>query len=362
VSISQQVAFAGRGGDARLEPNENSNIFERAGSRTMDKTPVVDCLQFANWSEDIFREMRAGAVHAVHATITYHGTFREMVREIEAWNGWFEALPELIFAGRTGDDVRRAVAEDRTAIFFGCQNPSPLEDDIGLVEICHALGVRFMQLTYNNQSLCGSGWYEPRDGGITNFGREVIREMNRIGIAIDMSHAGERTTLEAIELSQRPVAVTHANPRFWRDELRNVSDDVIAALAQSGGMLGFSLYPHHLKGGSACSRREFCEMIAQVADRHGAAMLGIGSDLCQQRPDSAVQWMRDGRWRKALPGGHEGGKAKFPEPLEWFSSNKDFPGIAAGLHEVGFSNAEVAGIMGGNWQRFFDDAFGSATQ
>ena len=327
----------------------------------MTRTPVIDCLQFANWSEEVFREMRAGGVHAVHATILYHGAFREMVREIEAFNAWFEALPDLIFHGRTGDDVRRAMAEDKTSIFFGIQNPQPLEDDLGLVEIFATLGLRFMQLTYNTQSLRGSGWQEPRDGGITNFGREVIAEMNRVGIMIDMSHAGERTTLEAIELSARPLAVTHANPRFWCDEKRNVSNDVIKALADSGGMLGFSLYPHHLKGGSACSLAAFCEMAARVAERHGAHMLGIGSDLCQNRSDFWVQWMRDGRWRKVPPTTSEAAKAKFPEPTSWFSSNRDFPGIAQGLREVGFSEDDVGGIMGGNWLRFFDESFTRST-
>ena len=324
-------------------------------------TPVIDCLQFADLSETIFREMREGGVHAVHTTIAYHETFREMVRNIEVWNKWFEALPQLIFPGRTADDVDRAVAEGRTAIFFGCQNPSPIEDDIGLVEICHALGVRFLQLTYNNQSLCGSGWYEPRDNGITSFGREVIREMNRLGMVIDMSHAGERTTLEAIEISDRPVAVTHANPRFWRDEKRNVSNEVIQALEQTGGMLGFSLYPHHLRGGSECTLAEFCTMVAKVADRHGAAMLGIGSDLCQGRPDSAVQWMRDGRWRKLSPV-DPSPKATFPSSTDWFSSNKDFPKIAEGLRNIGLSADDVAGIMGGNWRRFFESAFEPGAQ
>ena len=327
----------------------------------MTRTPVIDCLQFANWSEEVFREMRAGGVHAVHATILYHGTFREMVREIEAFNAWFATLPDLIFHGRTGDDVRRAMAEDKTAIFFGIQNPQPLEDDLGLVEIFEMLGLRFMQLTYNNQSLLGSGWQEPRDGGITIFGREVIRELNRVGIIIDMSHAGERTTLEAIELSARPLAVSHANPRFWREEKRNVSEDVIKALADSGGMLGFSLYPHHLKGGSACLLAEFCEMAARVAERHGAQMLGIGSDLCQNRTDFWVQWMRDGRWRKVSPTAPEASKATFPEPTSWFSSNKDFPGIAQGLRDVGFSEDDVGGIMGGNWLRFFDQSFSRST-
>jgi len=324
------------------------------------KTPVIDCLQYANWSERIFREMRQGGVHAVHATIAYHEDFRDVVRNIEEWNGWFQAFPDLVFPGRSGDDVCRAMTEDRTAIFFGFQNPAPLEGDIGLVEICHALGVRFMQLTYNNQSSCGAGWFEPNDSGITNFGREVIHEMNRLGMIIDMSHAGERTTLEAIETSARPISVTHANPRFWRDEKRNVSDAVIAALAENGGMLGFSLYPHHLKGGSDCTLREFCEMAAKVAERHSPTMLGIGSDLCQGRPDSVVQWMRDGAWRKQLPGGDESATAKFPTPTSWFSSNKDFTGIAIGLREVGFSQEEVAGIMGGNWHRFYDHALQGA--
>ena len=323
----------------------------------MEKFPVVDCLQYANWSEEIFKEMRAGGVHGVHATIAYHETFREMVDNIVAWNGWFQACPDLIFMGRTGEDIRRAIKQDRTAIFFGCQNPAPIEADVGMVEVCHALGIRFMQLTYNMQSLTGSGWAEPRDGGITSFGREVIAEMNRVGMAIDMSHAGERTTLEAIEASGRPITVTHANPRFWRDEKRNVSDDIIKSLADSGGMLGFSLYPHHLKGGSACTLQDFCEMAARVAERHGADMLGIGSDLCQNRTDFWVQWMRDGRWRKVSPLADESAKAKFPEPTSWFASNKDFPGIAQGLHDVGFSKDDVDGIMGGNWLRFFDQTF-----
>ena len=108
---------------------------------------VIDGLQYCNWSERIFREMQAGGVCAVHATICYHENFRETVANIEAWNRWFERFAELIRHGKTADDVRRAHAEGRTAIVFGFQNCSPIEDDIGLVEVCHALGARFMQLS-----------------------------------------------------------------------------------------------------------------------------------------------------------------------------------------------------------------------
>jgi membrane dipeptidase len=121
------------------------------------KTPLIDNLQYCNWSRSIFEQMREGGVDAVHVTIVYHESFREMVLQLEAWNRWFETCGDLIMRGTTAQDVTRAMETGRTAIFFGFQNPSPIEDDIGLIEICHQLGVRFMQLTYNNQSLLATG-------------------------------------------------------------------------------------------------------------------------------------------------------------------------------------------------------------
>src|SRR5438477_1596931 len=171
---------------------------------------IIDCLQYCNWSEAIFRDMRGGGVTAIHATLCYHESFRETAANIASWNRHFERFPELIFQARTGADVHRAASEGRTAIFFGAQNPSCIEDDIGLVEILHTLGLRFMQLTYSNQSLLATGCYESEDSGLTRMGREVVREMNRLGLAIDMSHSAERSTLDAIGRSARPIAITHA--------------------------------------------------------------------------------------------------------------------------------------------------------
>jgi membrane dipeptidase len=191
--------------------------------------------------------------------------------------------------------------EGRTAIVFGAQTPAPIEDDIGLVEILHTLGLRFMQLSYNNQSLLATGCYEAEDPGLTRMGREVIAEMNRVGLVVDMSHSAERSTLEAIEVSQRPIAITHANPAVLAPGASATSPTPCCrALAETGGMLGFSLYPHHLKGGSRLHAAEFCEMIARTAEMMGVERLGIGSDLCQDQPDSVVEWMRVGRWTKRI--------------------------------------------------------------
>lgn len=324
-------------------------------------TPLIDGLQYACWSERIFRQMRAGGVDAVHVTITYHETFRETVLNIERWNRWFERYPELIFHGRSAADIERAAATGRTAIFFGSQNPSCIEDDIGLVEILHSLGLRFMQLTYNNQSLLATGCYEAEDAGLTRMGRAVVAEMNRVGLVVDMSHSSERSTLEAIEASTRPIAITHANPAGWHPARRNKSETVLRQLAESGGMLGFSVYPHHLRGGSSCSLPDFAEMVARTADLMGIEHLGIGTDLCQDQSDAVVEWMRSGRWTKSVDYG-EGSAEKpgFPAMPEWFSDNRDFSRIASGLRDVGMSEAEVTAVMGGNWLRFFKTSFGSA--
>ena len=135
---------------------------------------VIDGLQYANWSEKIFKQMCEGNVDAVHVTITYHENFRETVLQIEKWNQFFEEFPDLIFQGKTAEDLKLARETGRTAIFFGSQNPSCIEDDIGLVEILHTLGLRFMQLTYNNQSLLATGCYEADDTVLTRMGREVV--------------------------------------------------------------------------------------------------------------------------------------------------------------------------------------------
>lgn len=296
---------------------------------------------------------------AVHVTIAYHENFRETVLNIEKWNRWFEKYPDLIVHAKTGEDVRRAQTAGRTAIIFGFQNPSPIEDDIGLVEILHTLGARFMQLTYNNQSLLATGCYEAEDTGVTRMGRQVIKEMNRVGLVVDMSHSAERSTFDAIEISERPIAITHANSATWAPALRNKSDELLAALGQSGGMLGFSMYPHHLKGKSDCTLNSFCEMIARTADIMGVSQIGIGSDLCQDQPDNIVEWMRVGRWTKEIDYGEGSASAPgFPPMPSWYGDNRDFHNLEDGLKAIGFSNDEVNGILGENWLRFFDESFG----
>jgi len=320
----------------------------------------IDGLQYCNWSEKIFKQWRASNLTAVHVTISYHEQFRETVSNFEQWNNWFEKHPSLIMPAFYAEDVETANKQNKTAVIFGFQNPSPIEDDIGLVEILHRLGGRFMQLSYNNQSLLATGCYEENDPGITRMGKEVIKEMNRVGMVVDMSHSSERSTFEAIELSSRPIVISHANPSFWHPAKRNKSDEIIKELSNSNGMLGFSLYPHHLNNSTQCSLEDFCSMIARTADLIGIDHIGFGSDLCQDQPDSIVEWMRVGKWTKEIDYG-EGSASNpgFPDMPDWFRDNRDWHNIIEGLKKHGFSNDEINKIKGENWLSFFRKSFNS---
>ena len=314
----------------------------------------IDNLQYCNWTREVFEINRQAELDAVHVTIVYHEDYNELLNEIKKWQELFDKNSDLIFQGTNFKDIEKAKLEKKTAIFFGFQNCSPIEDDISLVEKVHNLGCRFMQLSYNNQSLLATGCYEKIDSGVTNFGREVIKEMNRVGIVIDMSHSAEKSTLDAIEISEKPIAITHANPNFWHAAKRNKSNELLKILSDSGGILGFSLYPHHLKNNTNCSLDSFCEMIARTSEIMNIKNIGIGSDLCLNQPDEIVEWMRNGTWSKSKNYG-EGSKNKpgFPKQPNWFEDARGFFNIEKGLRKVGFSEEETDGILGNNWYNFY---------
>ena len=314
----------------------------------------IDNLQYCNWSRDIFKINREAELDAIHVTIVYHEDYDELLIEIDKWKKLFKDNSDLIFLGRNYKDIEKAKLEKKTTVFFGFQNCSPIEDDINLIEKVHNLGCRFMQLTYNNQSLLATGCYEKIDSGVTNFGKEAIKEMNRVGVVIDMSHSGEKSTFDAIEFSEKPIAITHANPSFWHAALRNKSNKLLKTLSDSGGILGLSLYPHHLKDNTNCTLESFCEMVAQTAEIMNLKNIGIGSDLCLNQPDSVVEWMRNGTWTKKKNYG-EGSKNKpgFPKQPEWFKDARGFFNLEVGLKKVGFSEFEIKGILGDNWYNFY---------
>jgi len=316
---------------------------------------IIDGLQYCKWDREYFLSLKESGITAVHVTLVYHEMARETLTRFAQWNKLFELNSDLIMPIMSMADVQLAKSMGKVGIFFGAQNCSPIDDEIGLIEVMRKQGLLIMQLTYNNQSLLATGCYEKNDSGITRFGKQAIAEMNRVGMIIDMSHSAERSTLEAIDISNRPICISHANPIFAHDALRNKSNEVIKALASKGGLLGFSLYPFHLPNGSDCTLDNFCEMIAKTANLVGVDHLGIGSDLCLNQPQEVLEWMRNGKWSKAMDYG-EGSSSNsgWPDDLSWFKDENGMENIYNGLIKYGFQEKEANQILGGNWFNFLE--------
>ncbi|MFI5662882.1 dipeptidase [Streptomyces sp. NPDC051684] len=314
----------------------------------------IDGLECSLYDREVFQELRTGQLACVTPTLAFWENATETMDEIGRWRDLERENADLIRIARTADDIEQAHRDGRTAILLGTQNSSPIEDRIRFLELFHDMGLRVMQLTYNNQNAIGGSCYEPEDSGLSRFGREVVQEMNRLGMVVDLSHVGERTGLDAVRVSGRPVAVTHANPRSLYDHPRNKGDELLKALAAGGGMLGLATY-RNISGPWANSREEWCDMVRRTVDLIGIDHVGIGTDLSRKSGEPELQWMRKGRWTRTEQRGAalSGTPGKAPA-ITWMESTADFPALAQCLSEhAGFDKNEVAKIMGGNWLRFY---------
>ena len=329
-----------------------------------EKTPtlLIDALQYNKPERARFEEWHAGGVGCVHVTLAIWENARETLTAIGQWNRLLEQNADLIALAKSAEDIERIAASGRTAIVYGFQDTSPFEDDIELVEIFHQLGVRIAQLTYNVQNRVASGCWEPDECGVSKFfGKGVIAEMNRLGMLVDVSHCTERTCFDAIEYSSRPIAITHANPQeFVGTDIelnrRNKSTPLLKRLAETGGVIGLSMYPKIMKGGSNCTLDTFLEMVSWTVDLIGIDHVGMGTDFYDGWPVSQIKWWRAGRWARESAVPIKG----FSEWPSWFRSPVDFPNILGGLETRGFSSADIAKIAGGNWLRLFRESFGPA--
>ena len=326
-----------------------------------DNNPLlIDCLEASHWNRDRFVEIREGGVSCVHITLAIWENARETLTKIGHWNRLLEANADLVGLATSAEAIEEIAASGRTAILFGFQNTDPLDDDIDMVQIYHTLGVRIIQLTYNTQNSVASGCWEEDDLGISRFfGRNVIKEMNKVGMLIDVSHCNEKTCFDAVELSERPVAITHGNPQEFVGydiELnrRNRSTDLIKVLTEKGGVIGLGMYPKIMRGGSNSTREDFTEMVVWCVERFGVDCVGFGTDFNKGHREEMVTWWRAGRWARESP-------LKAPSKLspwpEWFKTPAQFPDVLDALRGKGFSEEEMAKICGGNWLRLFRESF-----
>jgi membrane dipeptidase len=323
--------------------------------------PIIDCLQSSKWERAHFEQWREGGLSCVHITLSIWENARETLSVIGQWNRLFEQNADLVALARSVEDIDAINQAGKVAVVYGFQNTSPLEDDIELVEIFHQLGVRIIQLTYNIQNNVAAGCWEDVDPGVSKiFGRNVIREMNRVGMLVDLSHTAPKSCADAIEISEKPVAFTHANPaEFVGDDIelkrRTKSTDLLKLLGARGGMIGLSMYPKMMKGGSNSTIESFCDMVLWTADLIGVDAIGFGSDFYSGHPIEAIKWWRAGRFARESPIPIKGGMSAWPA---WFKNPSVFQSVIENLGNRGLSEEDVTKIAGGNWRRLFAETFG----
>lgn len=319
----------------------------------------IDGLECSVYDREIFLELREGNLGAVTCTLAFWEDAGEALDRLGRWRDLARENADLIALVRSAAEIEAAAVSGRTGILMGSQGSDLLDGRLRHVELFHELGLRVLQLTYNNQNALGSSCYEATDSGLARFGKEVVREMNRVGMLVDLSHCGNRTGLDAVEWSQQPVAITHANPASLFPHARNKPDDLLRALAAAGGVLGLATYPN-INGPWVSSIEKWCDMVKRTVDLMGIGHVGIGTDLGRKSGQAELDWMRMGRWTRVPNYG--AGSAARPgkvHPPEWMATTAGFPGLAAALGASGFHESEVAAIMGGNWLRLYRTVFGS---
>ena len=331
--------------------------METTTASALDEAVLIDGLNVSRWSSpNVYPSLKAGGVTAMNATIVVWQGFRDTLDRIAAWESRFDEHAETLTRGRAADDVLRAKEDGKTAVFLGWQNASPIENDLDRLPLFYELGVRVVQVTYNERNLLGNGCYERVDDGLSNFGLDAVRIMNDLGILIDLSHVGDTTTLDTIEASEKPVAFTHANARSLLDHPRNKPDDALKALTERGGVIGANAFPSFLPRGYGASLADYVDAIDDLVERVGIDHVGIGTDFCQDQPHSFFRYLfaQQGLRARPMP-------LSIPDPHyhpHGFESPDRFPDLAAELIGRGYSAEEMSKVLGGNFLRLFREVMG----
>jgi len=330
-------------------------LIDAMGSSVLLPTALIPPPQ-RNGAPLIDRAIAAGLT-AMNVTMGITGigmgidNFRSMIDTIQGYLSYFELEDRLIHV-LTVADIHRAKRAGKLGIIFGCQGiAGKIEDDPGLLLILHRLGQRIVQLAYNERSGVGCGCLEVVDSGLTQFGRICIREMNQLGLVVDLAHASERTTLDAAAFSAAPIIVSHANARKLCDSPRNLTDTAIKAVAGSGGVIGVTTYAPfcETRPGIQPTIDDYIDHIAYIADLVGSEHVGIGSDFFDG--ESLVRFERFFRLR-------------YPEVVRSYTIDTvyvdgldtvdHFPRVTEALVQRGFGAGDVHRILGGNFLRVFD--------
>jgi len=313
-----------------------------------EKLVVVDGQVISKWSLEVFAAFRQGGITAVNATCAVWENARATLDSIAQWLNWFDVHKDLIVPVYATKDILAAKATNRTGVVLVFQNASPIEDRLDYLSLFKRLGVGMIQIAYNTQNILGSGCYESHDSGLSDFGREAVAEMNRVGIAIDLSHVGERTAEDVISASRDPVVFSHVLPKELKSHSRNKETHQLRAVAERGGLVGVTMFPPFLPKGSASTVDDYAEIIDWMVNVCGEDAVGYGSDFFQGYGPEFSEWLtRDKGYARLLA---QLGEFKNPAGMERIEYT---PNLTAALERRRWPASRIEKVMGQNWLAYF---------
>jgi membrane dipeptidase len=318
---------------------------------------IIDGLEICNWSRDVFLDMRRGGLTAVNCTCSVWEGISGSLDKIAQWKTWFRENDDLILPVHTTADIRRAKKEGKTGIYLGWQNSWGIEDRLDYLKIFKDLGLGVIQLTYNTRNLVGTGCWESTDAGLSDFGREVVDEMNRVGIMVDLSHVGAMTSHDAILHSKKPVAYTHCAPAGLFKHPRNKTDEQIRFIAEHGGFVGFATYPPFMAQQGDATVDDCVATLDYMINLAGEDQVGIGTDFTQGQDAAFFDYLAlDKGYARRVVAKRPGGVVVMPAGLRKIG---DFPNLTATMQKRGWPETRIRKVMGENWLRVLKDVWGA---
>lgn len=323
----------------------------------MNDADLLICDSTLPWLENIApRERRQQELNDrrslgfAYVSLTVGGPYDrgdQVSRFAEEEAEWIASQSDRFTLARTVEDIRSAHEQGRLALGFHLQGTSPLDADASRVEAFYRLGIRHMLLAYNKRNPAGDGCMEQADEGLTPFGRAVVEEMNRVGMLVDCSHTGYRTSMDALSHSRSTVIFSHSNARALRDHPRNLPDDLIRACADQGGWIGVNGVARFLADPQDDSTDAFVRHLEYISELVGAQHVGIGLDhifMAKERNEEVVAELSGGGWGTTL-------SAYDPPPPYTWVKPAQIARLPQTLLERGWSPSDVRGVMGENFLR-----------
>jgi len=316
--------------------------------------PLVATKPLVDWYKE-------GGVTMIAPTMATVEGLSATMRVIAGWKAFIRSRVDLIQI-ETAHDVEDAKRNGKLGILLHLQGGDPLEDDPELAHLYKELGVGIIQLCYNVRNRVGDGADERTDSGLSYFGVKVVAALNSARVIVDCAHTGVRTSLDAIEVSTRPVVVSHGNARAIRDSVRNLPDHLIKAIGQSGGVIGVVGFPAFLGESPRPTLDHFIDHLSYIADLIGIDHVGLGIDYyAGQWPvmDDAEakrlydKYVADGLWR---PGTYPPPPHYYPAGIE---TPKTLPALTERLLDRGFDVESIKKVLGLNWLRVYRTVWGA---